>query len=49
MTVLRELSKYRIVGVQEVGWESSGTVSAGQCKYFYGKVNENLEFGAVLF
>jgi hypothetical protein len=32
MTVLRELSRYRLnlVGVQEVRWEGSGTVPAGE-------------------
>jgi hypothetical protein len=32
MTVLRELSRYRLdlVGVQEVRWEGSGTIPAGE-------------------
>jgi exonuclease III len=39
MTVSRELSRYRLdlVGVQEVRWEDSGTVPAGEYKFFYGK------------
>jgi exonuclease III len=47
MTVLRELSRYRIdlVGVQEVRWEGSGTVPAGEYTFFYGKGNENHELG----
>jgi hypothetical protein len=43
MTVSRELSRYRLdlVGVQEVRWEGSGTVPAGEYTFFYGKGNEN--------
>jgi exonuclease III len=39
MTVSRELSRYRLdlVGVQEVRWEGSGTVPAGEFIFFYGK------------
>jgi hypothetical protein len=46
MTVSRELSRYRIdlAGVQEVRREGSGTIPA-QYTLFYGKVNENHEFG----
>jgi hypothetical protein len=47
MTVSRELSRFRLdlVGVQEVSWEGSGTVSAGEYTFFYGKGNENHELG----
>jgi hypothetical protein len=39
MTVSRELSRYRLdlVGVQQVRWEGSGTVLAGEYTFFYGK------------
>jgi hypothetical protein len=51
MTVLRELSRYRLglVGVQEVRWEGSGTVPAGEYTFFYGKGNEYLELGTGFF
>jgi hypothetical protein len=47
MTVSRELSRYRLdlVGVQEVRWDGSGTVPAGEYIFFYGKGNENHELG----
>jgi hypothetical protein len=47
MTVTRELSRYRLdlVGLQEVKWEGSGTVPAGEYTVFYGKGNENNELG----
>jgi exonuclease III len=43
MTVSRKLSRYRLdlVGVQEVRWEDSGTVPAGEYTFFNGKGNEN--------
>jgi hypothetical protein len=47
MTVSSELSRHRLdlVGVQEVRWERSGTVPAGEYTVFYGKENENHELG----
>jgi exonuclease III len=52
-TVSRELAKYKLdlVGVQEVRWESGGTEPAGGGGYifFYGKGNENREFGTGSF
>jgi hypothetical protein len=51
MTVSRELSRYRLdfVGVQEVRWEGSGAVPAGENIFFYGKRNENHELGTEFF
>jgi hypothetical protein len=33
------------VGVQEVRWDKRGTVRAGDYTFFYGKGNENHQFG----
>jgi hypothetical protein len=51
ITVSRELSKYNLylVGVQEVRWEGSGTKSAGEYTFLYGKGNENHELGTSFF
>jgi hypothetical protein len=47
MTVVKELSKYKLdlVGVQEVRWDRGSTEPAGENAFFYGKGNENQEFG----
>jgi hypothetical protein len=37
------------VGVQEVRWEGSGTVPAGEYTFFYAKRNENHKFGTGFF
>jgi hypothetical protein len=38
-----------IVGVQEIRWDGSGTKPAGEYIFFYGKGNENHEFGTCFF
>jgi hypothetical protein len=47
MTVSREPSRYRLdlVGVQEVRWEGSDSIPAGEYTFFYGKENENHVLG----
>ena len=42
-TALRELARYKLdfVDVQEVRWDKSDTVGAGDYNFFYGKGNEN--------
>jgi hypothetical protein len=41
------LARYKLdlVGVQEVRWDKVGMVSAGDYNFFYGKGNENNQFG----
>jgi endonuclease/exonuclease/phosphatase family metal-dependent hydrolase len=50
-TMVEEISKYELdlVEVQEVRWDGGGTEPAGECRFFYGKENENHEFGTGFF
>jgi hypothetical protein len=47
VTESKELSKYKLdlVGVQVVRWEDSGTGSAVENIFYYGKGNENHKLG----
>ena len=47
----RELARCKLdlVGVQEVRWDKEGRVSAGDYNFFYGKGNENNQFGTGFF
>jgi exonuclease III len=51
MAVARELAKYKLdlVGVQEVRWDKEGAVRAGEYIFFYGKGQENHQFGTGSF
>jgi hypothetical protein len=48
-TVIREVARYKLylVGVQKVRWDKGGPVRAGDYIFFYGKGNENHQFGTV--
>jgi hypothetical protein len=50
-TVAEEISKNKLdlVGVQEVRWSGGGTEPGGEYIFFYGKGNENHEFGKGFF
>jgi len=50
-TAARELARYtlHLVGVQEVRWETGGTVKAGDYIFFYRKGNENHQSGTEFF
>ena len=45
--VARELARYKLdsVGVQELKWDSVGTIRAGDYNFFYGKRNKNYQLG----
>jgi exonuclease III len=45
--VTMELARYKLdlVGVQEIRWDKGVTVRAGDYNFFYGKGNENHQFG----
>jgi hypothetical protein len=35
------------VGVQELGWDRSGTKASGECAFVYGKESEDNELGTL--
>jgi hypothetical protein len=37
------------LGVQEVRWDKRGTVSVGDCNFFYGKGNKNHQLETIFF
>jgi hypothetical protein len=51
MTVVGELARYKLdlVGVQEVRWDKTETIRAGNYTLFYGKGNDNHNLGTGFF
>ena len=51
MAAARELARYKLdlVDVQEIRWDRVGTVRAGDYNFFYGKRNENHQWGTGFF
>jgi len=48
-TAAKELARYKLdlMSVQEARWDKGGTIITGDCKFFYGKGNENGQLGTL--